>query len=72
MSRFAAGIKPGDKVGTRQLIGYVGQTGRATGPHLHFCVQRNGGTLPLAVPIEFAGPSDLPVTPESHKSLTAY
>jgi pyruvate/2-oxoglutarate dehydrogenase complex dihydrolipoamide acyltransferase (E2) component len=41
MSRFAT-IKAGDKVGTRQLIGYVGTTGRSTGPHLHFFVKKNG------------------------------
>jgi murein DD-endopeptidase MepM/ murein hydrolase activator NlpD len=42
LSKFAAGIKRGDKVGTRQLIGYVGSTGRSTGPHLHFSAKRNG------------------------------
>jgi murein DD-endopeptidase MepM/ murein hydrolase activator NlpD len=42
MSRFAPGIKPGDKVEGRQLIGYVGTTGRSTGPHLHFSLKRNG------------------------------
>lgn len=42
MSRFAPGLKIGDKVGTRQLIGYVGTTGRSTGPHLHFSAKRNG------------------------------
>ena len=36
MSRFAAGIRKGDKVHQGDLIGYVGQTGWATGPHLHY------------------------------------
>jgi murein DD-endopeptidase MepM/ murein hydrolase activator NlpD len=40
MSKFAPGIHAGLHVETRQLVGYVGQTGRATGPHLHFAVKR--------------------------------
>jgi murein DD-endopeptidase MepM/ murein hydrolase activator NlpD len=42
LSKFAAGLKTGQKVGTRQLIGYVGSTGRSTGPHLHFSAKRDG------------------------------
>ncbi len=42
LSRFAEGIKVGDPIGTRQLVGYVGSTGRSTGPHLHFSAKRDG------------------------------
>ncbi|HQB42272.1 MAG TPA: peptidoglycan DD-metalloendopeptidase family protein, partial [Polyangiaceae bacterium] len=41
MSRFAPGLKKGDKVETFQVIGFVGSTGRSTGPHLHFGIKKN-------------------------------
>lgn len=42
MSRFAKGIKVGQKVAQGEVIGYVGSTGLATGPHLCFRFWKNG------------------------------
>jgi murein DD-endopeptidase MepM/ murein hydrolase activator NlpD len=42
LSKFAPGIKIGMKVGAHQLVGFVGSTGRSTGPHLHFSAKKNG------------------------------
>ena len=40
--RFAPGVKKGVKVKQRQVVAYVGSTGRSTGPHLHFSLKRHG------------------------------
>lgn len=53
LSKFAAGLHPGQHVEARQLVGYVGATGRVTGPHLHFAVKRAGAFIdPLGLKMD--------------------
>ena len=42
LSKFANGVRKGKYVTQDQIIGYVGSTGRSTGPHLHYEVHHNG------------------------------
>ncbi|MBE0650830.1 MAG: peptidoglycan DD-metalloendopeptidase family protein [Bacteroidales bacterium] len=58
LSRFAKGIKVGVHVKQDQVIGYVGMTGLATGPHLDFRVFKDG----IAInPLKLKSPSSIPI-----------
>ena len=54
LSRFEPGLKVGSRVTQKQRIGYVGQTGLATGPHVCFRIQKNDryvNPLDIVMPI---------------------
>jgi murein DD-endopeptidase MepM/ murein hydrolase activator NlpD len=60
LSGFARGIRAGTRVSQGDVIGYVGMTGTATGPHLHYEV-RIGGQPRNPVTVKLPGSPPLPV-----------
>lgn len=57
LNGFASGYRVGDRVSQGQIIGFVGMTGLATGPHLHYELHRNGSPVdPLNVDIPAGDP----------------
>ena len=66
LSKYAPGLKVGSRVSQGQLIGYVGATGTATGPHLDFRVFQNGRAIN---PLSLNSPASEPL---DKKYLTAF
>lgn len=62
LSRYASGLKVGVRVRQGDVIGYVGATGVATGPHLDFRVWKGGSPIN---PLTMESPSAEPVRPEN-------
>ena len=61
LSKYGPGIKAGVHVQQGQVIGYVGMTGTATGPHLDFRVYQNGAAIN---PLTLESPSTEPLPEE--------
>ena len=65
LSRINGGIRPGKTVKQGEVIGLVGQTGLATGPHLHYMMTRGGKPInPLSIKSEPAEPMQATLKPE--------
>jgi murein DD-endopeptidase MepM/ murein hydrolase activator NlpD len=65
-SRFGKNVGVGTRVKQSQVIGYVGASGLATGPHLDFRVHKNGKAIN---PLRMKSP---PVAPVSAQNVEAY
>lgn len=62
-------VHPGQAVLAGDRLGYSGNTGFTTGPHLHFAVQRNAGMQVVSVPFRFRGPDGRPIEPAAGTTL---
>jgi len=68
MCKFARGMKKNKKIQQGDIIGYVGMTGYATGPHLDFRMRKNGKLLD---PLKHKSPSANPVNPDEMEQFLA-
>ena len=60
MRNFATGVRPGSRVTMGSTIGYVGMTGWATGPHLHFEIRIDGVAKNPRLALESRGGEPIP------------
>ena len=68
LSKYAKGIKAGTRVRQGEVIGYVGSTGRSTGPHLDFRVWKNGTPIN---PLKMESPPAEPIRQSNKKAFDA-
>jgi murein DD-endopeptidase MepM/ murein hydrolase activator NlpD len=68
LSKYAPGIKAGTRVRQGEVIGYVGSTGRSTGPHLDFRVWKNGTPIN---PLTMDSPPAEPIKSENMQAFEA-
>mgnify|MGYP006281039501 FL=1 len=68
LSGFAKGVSRGTRVSQGQVIGYVGMTGLATGPHLHYEFRINDVHQD---PLRVAMPPAPPIAPEQQTAFAA-
>ena len=73
MSHFAAGLRQGQRIEQGQMIGYVGMTGWATGPHLHYEFRiADRATNPLTAAMPEAPPITRNELPAFHQVASSY